>query len=332
MRSLKSTIVASWLLAAAPAGAVGASIESATPEQSTAASDKYRTGMTQFQEEKFAEALETFKQSYDAVASPNSHLMIARTLSKMGKVSAAYAEIDSVIREAEKAAEKSDKYKKTLDAARAEKEDLKTKVGFVVVNVQASVSVGGRMLDATELGRRVAVDPGSTDVVLKLPSGEEERRKVDVQAGKESKVDIVPPAASGSAAAPAAPAPSCPPATPIVEKSGIDQRTLALVAGGVGVAGFATFAIFGVLNNGKYDSLKDGCPNGVCPRSLSEEAETGRTYQTIANVGLGVGIVGAVSSVLLFVTAPSHSKERTAVRKVPEVAIGPGFVSFKDTF
>jgi hypothetical protein len=117
-----------------------------------------------------------------------------------------------------------------------------------------------------------------------------------------------------------------------VEKSGIDQRTLGIVMGGVGVAGFATFGVFGILNNGKYDDLKDGCPNGVCPRALSDEAETGRTYQTIANVGLGVGIVGVVSSVLLFVTAPSHSKERTAVRKMPEVAVGPGFVSVKDTF
>src|SRR5262245_45009432 len=125
MRIVRSTIVASCLLAAAPAGAAGVGIEAATPEQSTAASDKYRAGMTQFQEEKFTEALETFKQAYDAVASPNSHLMIVRTLSKMGKVSAAYAEIDSVIREAEKAAAASDKYKKTLDAARAEKDDLK---------------------------------------------------------------------------------------------------------------------------------------------------------------------------------------------------------------
>jgi hypothetical protein len=255
----------------------------------------------------------------------------------MGKVGAAYAEIDSVIDESEKAAAKSDKYKKTLDAARAEKDDLKSKVGFVVVNVDTagrprdySVSVGGRTLDPAELGRRVAVDPGSTDVVLKLPTGEEERQKVDVEAGKESKVDIAPPGAAAPASAAAAP--TCPPATPIVERSGIDQRTLGIVAGGVGVAGFATFAVFGILDNGKYDELKNGCPNGVCPRALSEEAETGRTYQTIANVGLGVGIVGVVSSVLLFVTAPSHAKERTAARKGPQVAVGPGFVSVKDTF
>jgi hypothetical protein len=55
-------------------------------------------------------------------------------------------------------------------------------------------------------------------------------------------------------------------------------------------------------------------------------------YQTVANVGLGVGIVGVVSSVLLFVTAPSHPKERAALRKIPEVGLGPGFVSFRNTF
>jgi hypothetical protein len=331
MRTSPGLLAVAWLLTASHVLAAGASVESATPEQSTAASDKYRAGMTELQQEKFAEALETFKQSYDTVASPNTHLMIARTLSKMGKVAAAYAEIDLVIREAEKAAEKSDKYKKTLDAARGEKEDLKNKVGFVTVSVQASVSVAGRPLDAAELGRRVAVDPGPADIVLKLPSGEEERRHVDVQPGKESKVDIAPP--SGSAAPAVAPAVApCPPAAPVVEKSGIDQRTLGLIAGGIGVAGIATFAVFGVLDNGKYNDLKGRCANNVCSPSDSADAESGRMYQTVANVGLGVGVVGVVSSVLLFATAPSRAKERAASRTTPEVAVGPASVLVKGRF
>lgn len=329
---LASVLALSWLSGAAPAAAAGASIDAASADQSAAASDKYRAGMGLFQEGKFAEALETFKQSYDAVASPNSHLMIVRSLAKMGKVSEAYAQIDAVIREAEKATEKSDKYKKTLDAARSEKDDLKTKVGFVVVNVKASVTVAGRPLEPSDLGRRVAVDPGSVDVVLKLPSGEEQSQHVDVVAGRESKIDIAPPAAAQHGAPVPAPAAPCPPAPPPVHEGGIDQRTLALVAGGIGVAGFATFAIFGILDNGKYNDIKDACPNGVCPRALSDEAETGRTYQTLANIGLGVGIVGAASSVLLFATAPSHSKERAASTTVPSVDVGLGSVSVKGRF
>lgn len=328
---MRAAVAASWLLAAAPALGAGASIDAATPEQSTAASDKYRTGMTLFQQEKYAEALETFKQSYDTVASPNSHLMVVRTLAKMGKVAAAYAEIDAVIHEAEKATEKSDKYKKTLDAARSEKDDLKTKVGFVVVNVQASVSVAGRDLDSSELGRRVPVDPGSVDVVLKLSSGEEEHRKVDVGPGRETKIEIAPPAASHAAAV-AAPAAPCPTSAPIVEQTGINQRTLALVAGGIGVVGFGTFAVFGLLDNGKYSDLQNACKDNVCARALSNEAETGRTYQTLANVGLGVGIAGVVSSVVLFVTAPSRSKERVGRRASPEIAVGPSSVSVRGAF
>jgi hypothetical protein len=325
-------IALAWLFASSSVSATGATIDAATPEQQTAASDKYRAGMQLFQEEKFADALEAFKVSYDSVASPNSHLMIVRTLAKMGKPAAAYAEIDSVIKEAEKATEKSDKYKKTLDAARSERDDLKTKVGFVVVNVQASVSVAGRELDAAELGRRVAVDPGSVDVLLKLPSGEEEKRQVAVQPGRESKVEIAPPAVTRATPVAAAPASCPPPPPPAAGPNGIDQRTLALVVGGIGVAGFATFAIFGILDNGKYNDVKDACPTGVCSRALSDDAETGRTYQTIANVGLGVGIAGVVSSVVLFATAPSHTREQVASTTTPTVALGLGSVSVKGRF
>jgi len=257
--------------------------------------------------------------------------MIVRTLAKMGKPAAAFAEIDAVIREAERAADKSDKYKKTLDAARSERDDLKTKVGFVVVNVQAQVSVGGRNLDSVELGHPVVVDPGPTDVVLKLPSGEEEHRKVDVVPGRESKVDIVPPSAATAAPVAASAAP-CPAPAAVAHETGINQRTLALVAGGVGVLGFATFAVFGILDNAKYKDLQDNCRGNVCPPTFSDEAETGRMYQTLANVGLGVGIVGAVSSVALFVTAPSHTAERTGGGRAPVLAVGPSAVSLKGAF
>src|SRR5262249_47150350 len=160
----------------------------------------------------------------------------------------------AVIHEAEKATEKSDKYKKTLDAARSEKDDLKTKIGFVVVNVQASVSVAGRDLDAAEPGHPVPAHPGSGEGVLKLPSGEEERQKVDVSPGRDTKVEIAPPSVTHAGTVAAAPA-ACPPPPPAPPPSGINQGTLALVVGGIGVAGFATFAVFGILDNGKYDDI-----------------------------------------------------------------------------
>ena len=37
--------------------------------------------------------------------------------------------------------------------------------------------------------------------------------------------------------------------------SGGKNYTPAFIAGGVGLAGFATFAVFGVLSNSKFDAL-----------------------------------------------------------------------------
>jgi hypothetical protein len=167
--------------------------------------------------------------------------------------------------------------------------------------------------------------------VLKLPSGEEERQKVDVQPGRDTKVDIAPPSVAHAAPVATAAAP-CPPPASAPPPSGINQRTLALVVGGIGLAGFATFAVFGILDNGKYNDIKDSCPNGVCPRALADDAETGRMYQTIANVGLGVGIAGVATSVVLFATAPSHSKERAASKPAPQVLVGLGSVSVRGRF
>jgi hypothetical protein len=307
------------------ARAAGVSVQSATQEQASAASEKYRAGMELFGAQKYADALEVFRKSYDVVASPNTHLMIGRTLSRMGKLADAYREIDATVAEADAAALGSDKYKKTAEAARAELDDLKTKVGFLVVNLATTVSVGGRQIQGGELGRPIVLEPGSTEVVLSLPSGETEKQEVRVQPGTETRVDLAPPPAKTVITA----AP-CPPLK-AEHGDGIDQRTLAWVAGGVGLAGFATFGVFGVLDDKKYSDLKDQCPQGVCPRNLSSEAETGRTYQTLANVGLGVGIVGIGTGLVLFLTAPSSHPERVA-SSLPDVSVGPRSVELRGRF
>jgi hypothetical protein len=114
--------------------------------------------------------------------------------------------------------------------------------------------------------------------------------------------------------------------------NGINQRTLAYVAGGVGVAGFATFAVFGILNNGKYQDLEAQCPGGICPPGTSNDAEAGRMYQTLANVGLGVGIVGLASGAVLFLTAPSPRTETASLKPTTRLAVGPTSVSLQGKF
>ncbi len=306
---------------AAPTLAGETSDERSSAAQESSASDKYRAGTEAFEAQKYSEALALFRASYAVVASPNSHLMIARTLSKMNETAEAFAEFEATVTEAAAAAQKNERYKRTADAARVEGAELRKKLGIVEVEMKAVITAGGRPLP-NALGGTIVVVPGKTDVVLRLPGGQEVHSEVDVQAGQTVKVDVAPPSPAPVVAAAPGTAP-CPLAAPAPEPSGIDQRVLATVVGGVGVAGFATFTVFGLLEQKKYSDLRSSCPNNVCSSSQVDDIGTGRTDQALANVGLGVGIVGAIASAALFLTAPAHHATERADGAVTELAVGP---------
>jgi len=74
------------------------------------------------------------------------------------------------------------------------------------------------------------------------------------------------------------------------------------------VAGLATFAVFGALANAKYGDLDAACGGGPCPPARRDDIDAGKRDQTIANVGLAVGLIGAAGAVTLFViSAPKRA-------------------------
>src|SRR4030095_12566462 len=80
--------------------------------------DHYRAG-------RLLEALAAFRASYDMVAIPNSHIMIARTLRDKGDIAQAFVEYDRVVTEADEAIQRDSKYRATADAARSERSKLR---------------------------------------------------------------------------------------------------------------------------------------------------------------------------------------------------------------
>lgn len=324
-----ASLGACWCTWSTPAFATGASLDTATSWQTEAASDAYRAGTDALAAQRLDAALALFRQSYSVVESPNSHLMIARVLVKMGRGAEAYAEFEATAREADAVGAKSEKYKKTASMARAELAELDARVGFVVVNLDGTIAVGDRLLSPKDFGRPLVVDPGVTEITLKLSDGTTDKRRVPVKAGERVRVDVAPPTPGSRACPPEkvilAPAP--PPAP-----EGIDQRSLALVAGGVGVAGLATFAVFGLLDRAKYRYLQDHCPGMVCDEKLAGDTEQGRTYQTLANVGLGVGAVGVVSGLVLVATAPPSRAESPREGRGPVLEVGASAVRLRGSF
>jgi hypothetical protein len=187
----------------------------------------------------------------------------------------------------------------------------------------------------------VVASPGAVDVVLSDSSGKELARKtVSAQVGQRTPVSLD--ASPAPAAAPAAAPPtsdddkppsaandSKPADTPPPATNRTKLRPFAYVAGGVGVVGLATFAIFGLMSNSTYSDLKSACPpaNGGCPSSAGKSGEisSGQTQQTVANIGLPVGIVGLAVGATLFVLSmpPKSSAAGTAL------VVGPGYIGVK---
>ena len=309
------------------AQAEGAALDEASAQQRKAAASDYRDGMKAFQRQRLDEALAAFEKSYDTVKSPNSRLMIGRTLAALGRLDEAYVTLEATMREAEDAAATDKKYQKTVDAARNELKELEGKVGFVNVELRGTgegdrVTVAGRERTASELSEPIAVTPGSISVVLITANGEEIERSVDVDAGETKTVALSQPAKSSGPRD--SDGDTDTEASAEVDTSKAGNKTLAYVAGGIGIAGMVTFGVFGIKNNGKFDDLEEQCPNRVCPAALEDDADTGKTYQTIANVGLVVGVIGLGTSAALFVFGGGGSKEKKeeTARLSPRVSAG----------
>jgi hypothetical protein len=102
---------------------------------------------------------------------------------------------------------------------------------------------------------------------------------------------------------------------------------------GIGAAGMLSFGIFGGLTMSEFSDMENLCPSNNCTADVESEADTGRTYQTVANVSLVVGLVGLVGGgTLLLLDSLEGDDESDPDDSTPTVAVGPGSVVISGTF
>lgn len=108
------------------------------------------------------------------------------------------------------------------------------------------------------------------------------------------------------------------------------MRTAGYAVLGVGAAGVVTFVIAGLAARSKHDQLVEACGDASCPDGSHQgDIDAGRTYQTVANVGLLVGVAGGVTgSVLLYLSRDRTEGPRATVSLAP----GGGFVGYRAPF
>lgn len=306
------------------ASAGGANVEFATNSEKKEATEYYRVGMEAYEKKEFEEALAQFERSFAVVASPNSQLMMARSLVQLQRYSEAYTTLESSLALANALARSNKKYESTAEAANKELADLKAKVGLLTVTVPVSVSVNGRALQATEWGKPVAVTPGATQIIVQAEDRSSES-KVELEAGKSEAINLsLPQPAQESTPVPAAAV------APTTRNQ--TQHTLGLVSMGVGGVALAVSTVMLVVNQSKIADLRDSCGTRNCPLSVRDDAKSVRTGETVALVGLGVGIVGVAAGAYLVLSSDRAAPGGGGAARRTTLRIGAGDVQLATQF
>jgi hypothetical protein len=342
------------LLASSSAQAAGATVSNATQAQKDEALKHFKAGGQASHKRQFTRAVTEYRASLDMVDSPNARLELARALRDGGQSGEAYNEYGRTIDAGKALAAEEARYGKTAEVAMTERSELERKIGFLTVLVEhapqgATLTVGAAAVSSDSWGKPVPVTPGSVDIVLTAGGAEVARKSMQVSAGETAAASIdgkapepppaetkpppvatapttpqdrleVPPPSDAEIAAARRPPPPPPP-------SGATKlRPFAYIAGGVGLAGIATFAIFGSMSHSAFNDLQSTC-HGVCPPGHESQISSGRTEQTVANIGLVVGAVGVAAGVALFII----SMPRSAQPSGPSTALvlGPGWLGVR---
>jgi hypothetical protein len=317
-------------LAAWPTGlahAQGANVLEATDDQKDEAQVKFIEARKAFDERRFVDAIAGFRASYDVVASPNTHLMIAHAMRELGRFAEAYDVLGAVEREASEAAQQDTKYEQTATLARDEQALLREKVALLTVTIPApeagaTLTVGGRQVPEAAWATPIAVDPGNVTVVYQ-GADEPIVKQVSAEAGGEAAVTLE--------RAPDDPPPPVP-TTLSGEGGGIwqwtgTQRYIAYGVAGLGVGALIGGAVTGGLALSKHGELEDACGDNPCP-DRQDDIDSGKTLMTTTNILLIAGGVLVAGGVVLFLTAPDETTEEgvTALR------LGPGSLSIEGRF
>jgi hypothetical protein len=181
--------------------------------------------------------------------------------------------------------------------------------------------------------RALSVDPGEHAVRFELASGQAVEDKVLVRPGEKNKMIEL-------SFQPKAPPPAAKPVAPLAPEApaggggGFHVPTLGWVGLGVGVAGGVMTVLFAISANNAESDLRSRCAPSCDP----SEKSSIDTKIVLANVGLGIGVVGlglAVVTTVLANTGPKAPPKTAAASARPVrlgVDVAPGSLLLRGAF
>lgn len=269
----------------------------------------FREGRALMEQNKVPEACAKFAESYRLDRALGTLINLALCHEKEGRTATAWAEFNEAAAEA--AAEKDDREpfaRKHIAALAA----VLPRLGLAVAPEASALSSLEIRLDGAMLGKAawsspLPVDPGEHEIVATAEGKKPWSAKVTIPKGAGVTSLSVPALEDLPIAADPVPAPGAAPA-PAEPSKGGSQRTLGWVVGGVGVAGLAVGAAFGLSALSLKSDRDAHCSSGnLCDQEGVDKDGDARSAATISTIGFVAGGVLAATGIILVLTAPKGS-------------------------
>jgi hypothetical protein len=268
-------------------------------------------------------ALAIFRRLGEVTDSPNVQLYIGYCESELGRYRQAHQAFSLTVKRSMDLDET--KYRAAREAAQEQLATLnqrmaKLTISFVEAPSEYEVTVDGEKVDIVLLGSPMTVEPGIHQVEAKSNGAKPLRREVTLDKGDSKAIALLFEKQVTTKPAPVARPVQTP--QPSNRASGPQYTTFGLAAGGLGAVGLGVFAIAGLKTRSTYDRLRTECDNRCSDAAHRDAISQGKTLQTVANVGLAVGIAGTLSgAMLLYLGVSSETGSK------PSVELAPGHAS-----
>ena len=309
---VRRLLLASWL-ATAPLAMVSVADAQPSEPEIAKAREQFRQGVQLEAASDWAGALAQFEAVARVKMTPQVRFHIARCQHNLGKLLEALGGYRLAAHEAAQ----DPKASETLAEARKGIEEVETRIPKLVIErgvgaEAASVTLDGVALGDSSIGKEVPVNPGTHTIEFSLPNGKSNQRIVRVNEGDTKPVKLTADVGDDGTDEPIGPDPN---------ETSEQSSVLPWVAMGVGGASLLTSGVFYLMRSNTIGDHDDQCVDNVCPRSLEDTGDKGKTYTTLGNITLGVGVIGLGVGTIMLLTddpAPVAAEADTAKHKPPE--------------
>jgi hypothetical protein len=323
-------------LAFASAIAATARADDGDKRDPAAAEALWREGRSLRAAGKIAEACPKFEASYKLDPALGALLNLASCHELEGRIATAWSEYSDAADQAKKVGDK-----KRVEFAKKHADALEPRVPHLELHAPKPAPEGllvtrdGQPLGPGALGTSLPTDPGVHTLEAHAPGHVGWRRKIELLAGERQTVDVpqlakdATPDAAPIAVATMAKTPDTEAPPPPTSNS---ARTAGFVLGGVGLAGLAVGATFGILTGSATSDAKVHCPNNGCSPQGLDDVSRGKTFAWVSDIGFIGGGAALVAGTVLLVTSRKKARSTSGLVLAPLASPSGAGLSARGSF